>query len=489
MAGLKNKVVKGLFWVLMEKLGTQGVGFIVTMVLTRILTPSDYGTVSILGIFVLVSSVIADAGLGRALVQKKDATAVDFNSMFYASLVLAFLVYGVLFACAPAISSWYGDPRLVSILRLISLTIIFHSIEGVQQAELNRKMLFNLSFRITLLASIANMVTGIALALSGYGVWALVWSQVASGAIGVAARWYFIAWRPALMFSWEALKKLWGYGWKMTVSGLIDTAYGQVSSLLIGKIYTPADLAFVDRGNSVPSLAMSTINQAITRVTFPALAQVQDSKQTARDCMRRMIRSSSFLVFPMMVGCAVCAQKLIPALFGDQWHESIPYVWVACFSCALMPFHTINLNCIAALGRSDIFLLLEIIKKAVGLFLIIIFIQKGVFAFVLIRAVVLGPLSVIINSWPNRKLLDYSILSQCRDILPTALISLVMGVAVWAIGLLPVEIPIVSILLQMIFGVVIYFALSILFRIKAAEEYASMLKSAVNAVRCRVIRN
>lgn len=475
---LKSKVVKGIFWVVLEKLGTQGVGFIVTMVLTRILTPSDYGTVSMLGIFVLVSSVLADAGLGRALVQKKDASAVDFNSMFYASMILAVCIYGMLFISAPCIAAWYGDERLVLMLRLIALTIIFHSIEGVQQAELNRNLLFNLSFRIIMFASVANMITGITLALFGCGVWALVWSQVVAGIVGVVSRWYLIAWRPALMFSWESLCQLWGYGWKMTVSGLIDTAYGQASSLLIGKIYTPADLAYVERGGSIPNLAMSTVNQAITRVTFPALAQVQDRKDIARDCMRRMIRSSTFLVFPMMVGCAACSSTLVPLLFGDQWGESIPYVWIACLGCALMPFHTINLNGIAALGRSDLFLILEIIKKVLGILLIILFIKKGVFAFVAIRAVVMGPLSVLINSWPNKKLLGYSAFAQCLDVLPTVSLSCAMGVGVWFLGKLHIN-EILLLAMQILFGMSIYFGFAWLFRVKAFDEYKSIAVSGI----------
>lgn len=473
MSSLKQQVAKGLVWVTLEKLSTQFVGFFVTMILTRLLAPTDYGMVSMLGIFVFVSMTLADAGLGRALVQKKDASQLDFNTMFYASLVLAGIVYAILFISAPEIARWYGIPKLNWVLRVISFCVIFHSIEGVQQAELNRNLRFDLSFKINIISSIVNMVTGVTLAYCGCGVWALVWSQFTSGLSGVVARWFFIAWRPAWMFSWSSLMALWGFGWRMTASGLIDVSFSQLSGLLIGKIYTPADLAYVDRAGSIPNLAMATINQSITRVTYPALARVQDEKAKAREAMRKMIRESTYLVFPMMVGCAACGTTLIPLLFGEQWLPAIPYVWIACLSSALMPFHTINLNCIAALGRSDIFLKLEILKKTLGLLFIILFIREGVFAFVLIRAIVLGPLSVVINAWPNRKLLHYSVLEQIRDVAPSILLSLVMGGCVWSCSLLPID-SMARLALQISCGVVVYGGLSWLLKFPSFYEYLNL---------------
>lgn len=479
---LKSKVVKGVVWVTFEKLAIQFVGFFLTMILARLLTPEDYGLVSMIGIFVFVSMTLADAGLGRALVQKKDADKLDFNTMFYASLTIAGVVYGILFACAPLIAAWYGIPKLCWVLRVIAFSIVFHSIEGVQQAELNRRLLFNLSFKINLIASLSSLIVGATLALLGWGVWAIVWSQFASGLSGVIARWIFIAWRPAWMFSWKSLLRLWNYGWKMTLAGIIDSAFSQLSGLLIGKIYSPADLAYVDRGNSMPQLAMSTINQSITRVTFPALAQVQDEKSRAHECMRKMIRSSLYVVFPMMVGCAVCSSSLIPLLFGDQWLAAIPYAWIACFSCALMPFHTINLNCIAALGRSDVFLKLEIIKKVLGLIFIVAFIREGVIVFVLIRALVMGPLSVVINAWPNRKLLGYSVWAQMKDIASPLFMSLTMGAVVWLIGMVRLN-SLVILPMQIIVGIVVYVVLSLVTRDESFYEYWLIFRKVLNNVR------
>ncbi len=484
---LKQKVVKGVVWVTLEKFATQFVGFFVTMILTRILTPTDYGMVAMLGLFVFVSSTLADAGLGRALVQKKDATDLDFNTIFYTSIVLTAIIYAVLFFSAPSIARWYGIPELCWVLRIISSVIIFHSIEGVQQAELNRSLRFDLSFRINLLSSGANMVSGISLAFAGYGVWALVWSQFCAGAVGVIARWYFIAWRPAWMFSFSSLRALWGYGWKLTVSAILDSAYGNLSGLLIGKIYTPADLAMVDRGASMPNFAMSTINQSITRVTFPALAKVQDERIKARECMRKMIRTSTFLVFPLMVGCAVCASSTVPLLFGNQWTGAVPYVWIASFGCALMPFHTINLNCIAAMGRSDIFLTLEVIKKTLGIALIVLFIREGVFAFVLIRSLILGPVSILINAWPNRKLLGYSLGAQVRDVAPTVYASAFMGTIVWGIGKVGIN-SIITLSLQIIVGVLAYGVFAWALKIEAFNEYWQMVILFFTSISQRVKR-
>jgi O-antigen/teichoic acid export membrane protein len=486
---LKQKVVKGTIWALLERISAQAVGFIVTLVLARLLTPNDYGTVALLTIFISIAGVLVDSGLGQALIQKKEATELDFNSVFYLSVVVSGIVYWVLFFSAPLIASFYKTQELIPILRVTSITLIFNAINSVQNAELSRKILFNLSFRISLISIVFSAVVGVTCAFLGLGPWALVWQTFTCGVVGVISRWFIIAWRPKLMFSFSALKGLWRFGWKMAASGLLDTFFVNLYGLLIGRIYTRADLAYVQKGGQLPSLIMDNVNGTLGRVAFPALAQMQDEPDRLREAMRKMIKSSLFLVFPLMVGLSICASDTIMLLFGSKWLPAVPYVMIACFSKALWPFHTINLQAITAMGRSDMFLKLEIIKKVLVVLIVLMFYKSGVFWFMLSSAVILGPISVLINSWPNRKLLGYSIGMQLKDVSGTLLISLVMGVIVYnasVLGDLYVKSMmqihvylILKLIVLVMVGTVVYGLLAYFFKIEAFNEYMNVFKRLV----------
>ena len=493
MRNLKHQVVKGAVWAMLEKLGLQAVHFGVTLVLARLLTPTDYGTVALLSIFLGIAGSLSDCGFGRALVQKKNATDADFNSVFYISMVLSGIMYASLFCCAPLIAQMYKTPELCPILRVLGAMLLLNCINSVQNAELNRKLLFKLSFKISLIQAMVSAGVGISLAYLKYGPWALVWSQVGGGVAGTISRWFIIAWRPKFMFDWGALGQLFSFGWRMSLSGLLDSAYSNLSGALIGKFYTKADLAFVDKGKALPGVGMGMITGPLMRVSFPAMAQLQDDYSKARDAMRRMIQCSTFVVFPAMVGCAVCTETLIPLMFGNQWIPSIPYMQIICFSMAFYPFHVINLQTIAALGRSDLFLKLEIIKKIYGLILLALSLPHGVFCFVAVGAFVSCPLSLIVNSWPNRKLLKYTIAQQIMDVLPTAAISFAMGGVVWlsswVLAVSGIEAShgtviwymIVKVVGQFCVGVGAYLCLAIVFKLKPLNEFLSLIDEPLKA--------
>lgn len=478
---LKQKVAKGAVWSLCERLSCQAVGFVVGMILARLLTPSDYGTVALLSIFIALAGVLADSGFGTALVQKKDATDLDFNSVFYASLALSSICYVILFAIAPWVAEFYKTPELVPILRVIAVCLVFNSINSVQNAELQRKFLFNLSFRISLITTVISSGTGVALAFRGYGPWALVWSQVAGGFAGVIARWFIIAWRPRLMFSFASLKGLFSFGWKMTVSALLDTGYNNLYGLLIGKLYSKADLAYVNKGRHLPDMVMGSVVGTLGQVAYPALAQLQDDVMRAREAMRRLITCSTFVVFPMMAGIAVCADLLIPLLFGNRWEGAILYVKIACFGAALWPFHVINLKAISAMGRSDIFLTLEIIKKVLGLTLLVLSIRQGVLMFVCVTTFVGGPLGVIINVWPNKRLMGYTLAMQLKDVIPVFLVTCMMYAACWGVGQMfsvqeNVGLATCVVILQIVVGVMTYVGLAVICKMKTLYEVVEVLK-------------
>ena len=492
---LKSKVAKGAVWTLMEKLSTQIVGFIVSMVLARLLTPNDYGTVALTAIFFAVAGVLVDGGFGNALIQKKDADDLDFNSVFYLNVALSIVAYIAMFFAAPCIAHFYDAPELVLIVRVSSLCFIFNAINAIQNAELTKKMLFHLSFKVSLITCFTSAVCGVTLASIGFGVWALVWSSLITGIVGVIARWFIIAWRPKLIFSVSRLKPLFSYGWKMALSGLLDSVFRELNGLLIGKFYSRADIAFVNKGRSLPLLAMNEVDATLGRVSFPALVLLQNDRQKLREAMRRMMRCSTFLVFPMMVGVACCAHSTIRLLYGERWMPAVPYMMLACFTYALWPFHTINLKGIMALGRSDVFLILEIIKKALVLIVIVSAFHLGVFTWMAISAFALGPLSVIINSWPNRRLLQYSIGMQLMDVLPSALVCCAQAAAMLVAGTISdvaakeIGVPpsglvyllflTIKLLLQGLSGISVFFTISYLFRLNPMGEYARMLSNVV----------
>ena len=483
MSELKNRVATGAIWATLEKLSMKVFTFVVTLVLARLLTPTDYGTVALLYIFTSIAGTLADAGFGRALVQKKNATEEDFNSVFYLSLAMAGILYVVMFFAAPAIARFYDTPCLVGITRVTSISLFFHAINGVQGAELSRKLLFNQGFKISLISAVFSAATGITLAYVGYGPWALVWNSIASGVGSTIAYWHFIAWRPKLMFSWKSVRELFSFGWKMSLSGLLDSVFSNLRGLCIGKFYTKADLAFVDKGQSLPAVAMDVVSGTIMKVSFPALAQLQDDKAKFRDAVRRMIQCSTFFVFPAMAGLAVLSDRVIPLLFGEQWAQCVPYAQLACWSFALYPLHVINLQALTAMGRSDMFLLLEIAKKLLSLAILALSISKGVFFLMLMYAFVSSPLSLIINSWPNRKLMGYTVIHQILDVMPTVLISLIMCGVVYALRKICFALGLWGIcgdwlLLPIgMVGASVFVWLAVVFRLKAALEYVLLLRA------------
>ena len=484
MSGLGQKVASGAIWVTCERFATQAVSFVVGMVLARLLTPQDYGTVALLSIFFAVAGSLASCGFGNALVQKKDAGDLEFNSVFYTSLAVSFFIYGIFFFTAPWIADFYKTPKLTAICRVSALSFIFSAINSVQGAELSRKMLFYKRFRISLITCGVSAVCGITFAYWGWGVWALIISSMMTSIAGILAWWTIIAWRPKLMYSFKAVKGLFSYGWKLSLSGLIHTTYCNIYGFLIGKVYTPADLAFVNKGRHMPEMLMGSIDGAILGVSFPALAQMQDDKVRLRDAMRRMIQCSTFLVFPLLTGLAICARPLILLLYGPQWEPSIPYIQIACFSFSLYPFNSINTSAISAIGRSDVFLLLDIIKKSTGFVVMLLSIRHGVFVFMLSMAIIMSPFSVFVNTFTNGKLLGYKPLMQFRDVFSSALLSAIMAAVVlglqWVIAPLLSHLPMawmahaVSLAVCFLVGVTVYFFLAAHFKVAPFREYVNV---------------
>jgi len=465
----KRKIISSLFWKFFERAGTQLIQFGVTIALARILVPEDFGLVALIAIFINVASVFVQSGLNTALIQKKDADELDFSSVFWASLGIALTTYTILFFAAPFIADFYDQSTLTIIVRVLALTLFIDVFSSIQNAYVSRNMLFKKLFFRSIGAIIPSGILGVTLALCGFGIWALVCHQFCNAFLAVAIMWFTIPWRPSFKFSYSRFKSLFSYGWKLLLSSLIDVVYTNLRGLIIGKFFSPADLAYYNRGDTFPFLIVNNINTAIGSVLLPSFAAVQNDTSTLKRMMRRSIITSTFIITPMMIGLAVMAKQVVLLVLGEKWLPCVPFVQICCCIYLFYPIHTANLSAIKAIGRSDIFLILEIIKKICGLTILVAsyFYFKSPIG-IAYGALVSTVLCSFINASPNKKLLDYGYIEQILDVSPALLLAIPMGAVVYTINL--IECPLLlQIFLQIFTGAITYFGLARLFKMERLD--------------------
>ncbi len=456
------------------------VTLIVSIVLARILTPSDFGTVSLVMVFTTIMQVFVDSGLGTALIQKKDADDLDFSSVFYFNFVVCLILYTGMFIAAPYIAAFYNDSSLTAIIRVISLTIVISGVKGIQQSYVSRNMLFKRFFYATLGGTVFSAFLGIGLAYAGFGVWAIVAQQLSNTTIDTLILWLTVKWRPKKMFSWERLKGLLSFGWKMLASSLIDTVYTNIRSLIIGKMYSSADLAYYNQGEKFPKAIASNINTSIDSVLLPTMASAQDDPARVKSMTRRAIKTSTYIMAPLMMGLAFCAEPIVRLVLTDKWLSCVPFLRIFCITYMFYPIHTANLNAIKAMGRSDLFLKLEVVKKCIGIVLLLSTMWFGVMAMAY-SLLVNSVLSQIINSWPNRKLLNYGYLEQLKDILPGIALAAFMGCCVNLVSLFHLS-NVVTLLIQIPLGAVIYITASAVLHLESYEYLMGMIRPMIRKV-------
>lgn len=473
--------IQNFFWRFAERCGAQLVTFIVSIVLARILAPEDYGTIALVTVFTTIMQVFVDSGLGIALIQKKDADDLDFSSVFYFNFAVCIVLYALMFLATPYIAKFYDDNTLVPIVRVISLTIVISGVKGIQQSYVSRNMLFKRFFYATLGGTIFSAFLGIGMAYAGFGVWAIVAQQLSNTAIDTLILWITVKWRPKKMFSWERLTNLLKFGWKLLASSLLDTVYNNLRNLIIGKIYSSSDLAYYNQGDKFPKLIVANINTSIDSVLLPTMSQAQDDRERVKMMTRRAIKTSTYVMAPLMMGLVFCAVPIVKLVLTDKWLPCVFFLRVFCITYMFWPIHTANLNAINAMGRSDLFLKLEVIKKVVGMILLFstMWLSVKAMAYSLLISSVC---SQIINSWPNRKLLHYGYLEQLKDILPGILLAIGMGVCVYFIGELPVPYEILLVI-QIFAGGMIYIAGSIIFKLDSFEYIWGIVKSYLKRAR------
>lgn len=476
----KKTILSSLFWKFFERVGTQLMQFVVSVVLARILSPDDFGVIALVTIFIAIATVFVQSGLNTALIQKKDVSSVDFSSVFYASLAIAGAVYCLIFFLAPLIASFYAKPQLSLVLRVLSLTLFIGTFNSIQLAYISRQMLFKKLFYRSIGAMLPSGIFGIVLALMGFGVWALVGQQLLNGILGVLIMWFTVPWRPHFEFSFSRLKSLFSFGWKLLCSSLLDVGYNNLRGLVIGKVFSPADLAYYNRGDHLPNLLINNVNSSIQSVMLPSLSALQDNTPQLKRLMRRAIVTSCFLIMPLMAGLAMLAKPVVLILLGEKWLPAVPFVQAFCFVYAFWPIHTSNLSAINAMGRSDIFLKLEIIKKIMGIGILL----GSLYYFNSPIGLAYGSclstiISSFINAYPNKKLINYGYIEQIKDIIPSICLSAVMGASLYALSL--VQIPLcVSFPFRIVVAVMVYMGLAKLFHFECLDYLIQTFKNVKN---------
>ncbi len=475
----KKQVLSGLFWKFAENSCANIVSFVVSVILARLLLPEDYGEVAMVNVFIVLANVFVVNGLGTALIQKKDADELDFSSVFYFNVALSLGLYGILFVSSPFIAEFYRMPHLQIVLRVLALRIPLAAINSIQNAYISRKMIFYKSFKVTLIGTVISAGIGIAMAYSGYGVWALVAQVLINGVIDTVLMFVMIKWVPHWCFSFARLKGLISYGWKILVSSLIKVGYDQVSSLIIGRLYSGEDLAYYSRGKKYPDMVVTDINSTISTVLFPAIVKNQTDMERVKSITRRSMKTSTFVLTPLLIGLAALAEPFVSWMLTDKWLPCVPYLRICCIYYMMQPVQTANLQAIRAIGRSDVILKLDLIKRGTGLLLLLLMMNHGVMG-VALAPVGMSLLATLVNIPPNKRFIHYSYKEQFLDIIPNFAIAVLMGAVVyfesqclmrWGVSNL------VTLLIGVVTGAGIYVLSAALLRIDSLQYLWNMVRS------------
>ena len=468
--------LKNLGWKFMERMSAQLVQLVVSIVLARILSPSDYGTVAMVTIFVMLANVLIEGGFSSELIQKKDADDIDFSTVFYFSVVFSFVLYAILYFAAPRISDFYGGEYkiLTPVLRVLGIQVVIFAVNSVQQAYVQRQMMFKNFFWATLVGTIVSAIVGLFMAYSGFGIWSIVAQQLTASIINTLTLYIVTRKLPIWAFSFSRLRSLFDYGVKLLGASLLVTGYQEIRALIIGKLYTAQDLAFFDRGKQFPSLIVTNINSSIGAVLFPKMAKEHDSIEQIKRTPRMSIRFSSYIMSPIMFGLAAVSEPFIRIVLTEKWVGCVPLMQWFCLVFLFMPIHTANMQALKAIGRSDTFLKLELIKKTIELLSLFAVVWISVDAIV-INMAILTTLFTAVNAFPNRKLLNYSYKEQVRDIFPSIIMSMVMFLLILIFNRFVVLTDLMTIIVDIFIGSALYIGLSIMTKNKEYIHITNIL--------------
>ncbi len=480
---LKNRTITGTIWSAVDNVAQYGVAFVVSIVLARLLTPDDYGLIGIITIFTAVCTTVINGGFSNALIRKQRPTEDDYNTAFIVNIVLSILLYLLLFLCAPYIATFFGRSELVGLTRISSLTLVIGSFAMVQQVRLTKRLDFKTQTKITLIANLASGSIGIVMALCDCGVWALVTQNIVTQLLKTIFLRVFNHWSPLLRFSRKSFHELFGFGWKMMLSNILDSAWQQFYQVVVGKFYSPATLGQYTRAKQFSQLFSSNLTGVIQRVTYPILSDIQDEKERMVAAYRKIIKSTMFITFALMFMLGAVSEPLIFCLIGEKWHEAATYLPLICLVGAFYPLHAINLNMLQVQGRSDLFLGLEIVKKLVGVFPLCIGAFVGIFP-MLYATVITTCISYFLNSHFPGKLLGYGSMKQLRDIAPSFFLTIVVAIVVYCFKYLPISYWLV-LPMQLVIGLGLLVVLSRMMKMEEYYEIITILKSYISKLKKR----
>ncbi len=456
----KIKILTGFFWKFGERILAISTSFIVTMVLSRLLSPEEYGEVALAMVIINLADIFVTAGLGNSLIQKKDADEIDFSSAFYLNILIALVIYICIFCISPALSKFLNYDDLDIVIKILCIRIPIAAVNSIQQAYVSKKMDFQKFFWSTLGGTILSGIVGIILAYEQLGVWALVVQYLLNTIVDTIILWIFVKWRPKSIFNVKRVKVLYSYGWKLMVAGILNAVYNQMQNLIIGKKYSTESLAYYTNGTQYPQAATSAINTSISSVLFPALSSTQDSLENVKKITRQAISVSSYLLWPIMFCIIVIAPSFVSLILTDKWLPCVPFIQIACIVYGFWPVHTANLEALKATGHSEIFLKLEIIKCSIALGVLCISMRYGVMA-IAISSIITSIISSFINAYPNRTILNYSYWEQVKDVIPSFLKAFVMALFVMAISKV-IKNKLFLLIIQLVICVVLYILISVL---------------------------
>ena len=466
---LRNKTVKGVGWSAIDNVVQTGVTFVVSIVLARLLSPDDYGLIGIIAIFTTVCTALINGGFTTALIRKKDATDDDYNTAFITNLGVSIVLYALIFLCSPLIADFFGREELLALTRVSSLGMIIGALALVQQTRLTKRIDFKSQTKITLIASVSSGIVGIVLAVLGFGVWSLVAQQLMSHCLRTVLLWFVNKWIPSLRFSSKSFHELFGFGWKMMVSSVIDTVWKELYQVVVGKFYSPATLGQYTRSKQFAKLFSSNLTSVIQRVTYPVLSNIQDDKKRMVAAYRKIIKTTMFVTTISMFFLGAISEPLLYCLIGPKWHDAAVYLPLICISGSLYPLHAINLNMLQVQGRSDLFLGLEIVKKAIAIGPLMVGAFIGIMP-MLFTNVLTSIIAFFLNSHYSGKFLGYSSWMQVKDVAPSYGIAIIVSLSVYFFKYLPISYWII-LPIQLIIGTVTFITLC---RVVKMEEYKEL---------------
>lgn len=478
---LKDKTIKGVGWSAADAFLGQGVTFIVGLVLARLLSPDEYGLIGICLIFTTVLNGIVDSGFSNALIRKKDVTDKDYNTMFLTNMVISIVLYVLLFISAPLVSDFFHREELVALVRATGLVLFFNALSITQVTILTKKIDFKTKTKASLVSAIISGAIGIAMAFMGYGVWALVAQQLSKQLVYTLCLWGLNKWWPKFTFYTKSFKYMWGFGWKLLVSGLLNNIWNQLYQVVIGRCYTPSTLGHFTRANEYASIFSLNLTGIVQRVSYPVLAEIQDDKERMLQGYRRVIKTTMFVTAVLMISLAAVSEPMIYTLIGTKWYEAATYLPLICISMSLYPLHAINLNILQVLGRSYIFLYLEVLKKIVGLIPIAIGVFYGIY-YMLLASILTSVLGLYFNTWYTGKALKYTFLKQLKDIAPSYITAFIIAFSIYFFKYFTLP-SYVILVIQIIAGVIIGVIVSELLKFEEYVELKSILIKIIKNIR------